>query len=138
MSGTGGMNGGPSVVPKARKLILLVDDDADIRAMVARALSSLYEVRQAVDGLAALDELAKLPSAPDLIILDIMMPNSDGLSFAAKVKADRTLRSIPLMFLTAKASPSDVIRGIQAGARAYLTKPFNIETLRDKVARALL
>jgi DNA-binding response OmpR family regulator len=136
------MSGVPVTIDKSlsassgRKLILLVDDDPNIRALVARALSPLYDIRQAADGVEGAVELAKLPS-PDLIILDIMMPNVDGLALAAQAKGDRRLRSIPIIFLTAKASPSDMIKGIQAGARAYLTKPFRIEALRERVAKAL-
>jgi DNA-binding response OmpR family regulator len=115
-----------------RKLILVVDDDTATRVLVARALSDLYNIRQAVDGRAAMCELAKLP-IPDLVILDVMMPNMDGLTFAAK--ADPKFRFIPIIFLSAKESPADLIKGIRAGARSYLTKPFKIEMLRDTVTK---
>jgi CheY-like chemotaxis protein len=118
-----------------RKLILVVDDDTATRVLVARALSDLYNIRQAVDGRAAMCELAKLP-IPDLVILDVMMPNMDGLTFAAK--ADPKFRFIPIIFLSAKESPADLIKGIRAGARSYLTKPFRIEMLRDTVTNALM
>jgi CheY-like chemotaxis protein len=119
-----------------RKLILIVDDDDALRALVSRSLSPLYDTREAVDGIAAIDALAELP-CPSLIILDVMMPRSDGLAFAATVKADRRFRGIPIVFLSSKSSSSDVIRGINAGARSYLSKPFTIAQLRETVARAL-
>jgi len=130
------MGGGVTSAPTERKLILVVDDDPNIRTIIARALSPTYDIRQAGDGLAAADELAK-PPLPDLIILDIMMPQADGLTFAAAAKSNPKFRSVPILFLTARASPADVVKGIQAGARGYLTKPFKIETLREKVAKVL-
>jgi CheY-like chemotaxis protein len=119
-----------------RKLILVVDDDVATRVLIARAFSDVYDIRQAVDGRAAISELAKLP-VPDLVIIDVMMPNMSGLTFAAMAKADRRFRLIPIIFLSAMGSASDVIKGIQAGARNYLTKPFKIEMLREKVTNAL-
>lgn len=130
------MGGGVTSAPAVRKLILVVDDDPSIRSMVARALSPQYDIRQAGDGLAAADELAK-PPLPDLIILDIMMPQADGLTFAAAAKASPKFRAIPILFLTARTSPGDIVMGIKAGARGYLTKPFKIETLREKVAKVI-
>jgi CheY-like chemotaxis protein len=130
------MSGGTTSAPADRKLVLVVDDDPNIRTIVARALSPMYDIRQAGDGLAAADELGKLPT-PDLIILDIMMPQADGLSFATAAKANPKYKSIPIIFLTARTSPGDIVKGIQAGARGYLTKPFKIEALREKVAKVL-
>jgi CheY-like chemotaxis protein len=130
------MSGGATPTSSDRKLILVVDDDPNIRTIIARALSPKYDIRQAGDGLAAADELAKLP-CPDLIILDIMMPQADGLSFATAAKANPKYKSIPILFLTARTAPGDIVKGIQAGARGYLTKPFKIEVLREKVTKVL-
>jgi two-component system OmpR family response regulator len=130
------MSGGATSAPAERKLILVVDDDPNIRTIIARALSPTYDIRQAGDGLAAADELAKLPT-PDLIILDVMMPQADGLTFATAAKANPKFKTIPILFLTARTSPADIVKGIQAGARGYLTKPFKIEALREKVAKVL-
>ncbi len=130
------MGGGVTSAPSGRKLILVVDDDPNIRTIVARALFPMYDIRQAADGLAAAEELEK-PPLPDLIILDVMMPQADGLTFATRAKANPMFRSIPILFLTARTSPGDVVKGIQAGARGYITKPFKIETLREKVAKVL-
>jgi DNA-binding response OmpR family regulator len=130
------MSGGATSASAHRKLILVVDDDPNIRTIVARALSPTYDIRQAGDGLAAADELAKLPT-PDLIILDVMMPQADGLTFATAAKASPKFKTIPILFLTARTSPADIVKGIQAGARGYLTKPFKIEALREKVAKVL-
>jgi DNA-binding response OmpR family regulator len=128
--------GGASSKSESRKLVLVVDDDAQIRTLVSRALSPTYDVRQAADGLLAAEALAS-PPLPDLIVLDVMMPNADGITFAAALRANPRYKSLPIIFLTARSSPGDVIKGIQLGARAYLTKPFKLEELRAKVAKVL-
>jgi CheY-like chemotaxis protein len=129
------MSGAPTK-SASKKVILVVDDDAHIRTMVSRALSPSYTVREAADGLLAAEALTK-PPAVDLILLDIMMPNADGLTFAATLKSNPQYKSLPIIFLTARSSPADVVRGIQVGARAYLTKPFKLDELRQKVAKVL-
>jgi CheY-like chemotaxis protein len=93
-------------------------------------------VREAADGLLAAEALTT-PPVPDLIVLDIMMPNADGITFAATLKANPKYKSLPIIFLTARSSPADVVKGIQVGARAYLTKPFKLDELRQKVAKVL-
>jgi CheY-like chemotaxis protein len=128
--------GGGSQKGESRKLVLVVDDDPHIRSIVSRALSPTYAVREAADGLLAADALT-VPPIPDLIILDIMMPNADGITFAATLKANPRYKSLPIIFLTARSSPADLVKGIQVGARAYLTKPFKLEELRQKVAKVL-
>jgi CheY-like chemotaxis protein len=130
------MGGALTSKAESRKLILVVDDDPHIRSIVARALSPTYSVREAQDGMAAAEELTRTPQ-PDLVILDIMMPHADGLTLAATMKASSAFRSIPIIFLTARSSPGDLVKGIGAGARAYITKPFKLEDLRQKVARVL-
>jgi DNA-binding response OmpR family regulator len=120
----------------ARKLILVVDDDAHIRSIVARALSPTYDIREAPDGLAAAGELTRAPQ-PDLVILDVMMPHADGATLAATMKASSEFRAIPIIFLTARSSPADLVQGIRIGARAYITKPFKLDDLRKKVAKIL-
>jgi DNA-binding response OmpR family regulator len=94
-----------------------------------------YEVTVAADGL---DGLMKLESLrPDLIICDIMMPNLDGLTFVKAIKGNNQTRAIPVLFLTAKSESRDMIDGINAGARFYLSKPFLMEELLTKVKKAL-
>lgn len=119
-----------------RKRILVVEDDESVRKLVERALSASYDVETAADGLAALRRL-KLQPAPDLVICDIMMPGIDGLSVARNMKAGALTRQTPIVFLTARTSPQDVIHGIQAGARQYITKPFKIGDLLKLVQQVL-
>ena len=116
--------------------VLVVEDDADIQRLVAAVLSKEYEVRAASDGLAGLMEIEQ-GFKPDLVIADIMMPRLDGISFVKALKGHRSTSGIPVMFLTAKSSPRDVIEGINLGARYYLTKPFKVDDLMQKVHRLL-
>lgn len=103
-----------------------------MRELVARGLATEYAVYEAEDGQIALEMLPLLPPLV-AIVCDIMMPRVDGITFAKKLKADSKLKATPILFLTAKTSPLEVIEGINAGARHYLTKPFKIKELIEKV-----
>ncbi len=121
----------------AAPILLVVEDDGAIRAMIVRALAVTYTVFEAEDGQAALDLLGRMPS-PACIVSDWMMPRLDGLGLAKRIRADTTLlRWTPFIFLTAKNAPSDVIEGVNAGARHYLAKPFKMKELLDKVGEIL-
>jgi CheY-like chemotaxis protein len=74
---------------------------------------------------------------PDLLISDIMMPRMDGLTLTNRMKNDDALKLIPVILLTAKGGPRDMITGINAGARHYVTKPFDRETFLGKVKKTL-
>jgi CheY-like chemotaxis protein len=129
------MSGAPSKrnsKAPTQRTVLVVDDDSAIRTMIVRALSSRFRVEQAADGLEALEILGRV-EPPSLILLDVMMPRIDGISVAKKIKTEPKLRHIPVIFLTAKSAPGDVVAGIQSGAKAYLTKPFAITDLLLKV-----
>lgn len=121
---------------KPRKRVLVVEDDAALLEMVERMLSNDFEVVKASNGLGGL-LVATGNERPDLIVTDIMMPKLDGLAMAKRIKQDERAAKIPIIFLTAKDTPQDVISGIQAGARSYVTKPFKSEELLKKVRRAL-
>ena len=104
--------------------------------MIARVLSTRYDVTVAPDGLQGLEIAAATPP-PDLIITDVMMPVLDGIRMVQRIKAlDRGAR-LPIIFLTARKAPEDVIAGIKVGARSYLMKPVKIEELYTRVERAL-
>jgi adenylate cyclase len=116
--------------------ILVVDDIADNVEILRVRLSSLgYEVVVAEDGERALHKVRE--TLPDLILLDIMMPNIDGLEVVKRLKADATLPFIPVILVTAKASPKDVVAGLDAGGDDYLTKPIEHGALVARV-RAML
>lgn len=105
--------------------------------MIGHLLSDIADVSLAADGMEALDALRKMEKLPDLIVTDLMMPRLDGLGLLKQIRADPRGKNIPIIILTAKAQPMDVITGINAGARHYLVKPFKREELLEKVRRVL-
>jgi len=116
--------------------ILVADDVADNVEILRVRLSSLgYEVSAAVDGEQALAMVRH--ELPDLVLLDIMMPKIDGLEVVRQLKADASLPFIPVILVTAKASPKDIIAGLDAGGDDYLTKPIDHGALVARV-RAML
>lgn len=120
----------------SRVKILVVEDDADLRRMLEYVLGPLGSVLACGDGEEALETLLG-GFRPDVIVTDLMMPKMDGLTLAKELKKDPALANIPLVMLTAKSSARDVIAGINAGARHYVTKPFKTEELVGKVRKAL-
>lgn len=129
------MSAGPQP-PKVKKLVLVAEDDPSIATMLLRILRQNYEVVHVSDGAAALARAGSQPR-PDLLILDIMMPNMDGLEVSRRVRLNPELKKVPIIFLTAKSTPTDVIKGIQHGARSYITKPFKLDDVLSKVKKAL-
>ena len=108
--------------------MLIADDDPDIRALLALNLELCgYTVEVAEDGGEAGPMARKVH--PDLIVLDVMMPVSDGFDILKELKDDEATRDIPVVMLSARASDNDVWAGWQAGATYYMTKPFDPEHL---------
>lgn len=120
----------------SRKLIVVVEDDPAVRALVERALSRIYQVESFADGASAARRFEQEP-VPDLLVCDVMMPGLDGIALARTARKNPLLRQMPIVFLTARATPKDVIQGIQAGAKHYITKPFKIDDLMQKVGKLL-
>ena len=119
-----------------KKTILLIEDEKSVRQMVQRMLrKNGYEVREGVDGLDGLRILEAL--TPDLIIVDVMMPNLDGLTFTKALKTRVETKGIPVIFLTARGDPKSMIEGINVGAKSYVTKPFQMDDLLSKVGKVL-
>jgi DNA-binding response OmpR family regulator/cellulose synthase/poly-beta-1,6-N-acetylglucosamine synthase-like glycosyltransferase len=112
--------------------ILVVDDEEHIRKLVSMALRRAgHDVVTATTGHEALARLQE--AVPDLIISDVNMPEMDGFSFLAKLRADPQLRSIPLIMLTARSAMQDIEEGLNLGADDYLAKPFEIRILLARV-----
>ncbi len=115
--------------------VLIVDDNADIRAYLRTILQDRYRLLEAQDGKCGL-ELAK-EQVPDLIVSDVMMPVMNGLEFCQQVKADVISSHIPVILLTARALDRHHIEGYQSGADAYITKPFSQELLLARIENLL-
>jgi len=118
--------------------VLVVDDEPfNIEIIMEYLEDEGYELRSAVDGLDAWNQLETQPDDFDLILLDRMMPNMDGMETLEKIKSHPTLRELPVILQTALASKQDIADGMKAGAYYYLTKPFEEEMLRSVIATAV-
>jgi len=123
-------------MPSARPLVLIADDDEDIRELVAfRLARSGYEVVAASDGEEALSLAAK--STPDLVVLDVSMPEIGGLEVMRALRAAPATAKTPILLLTSRAQDADVENGLAAGADDYVVKPFSPEDLAHRVASLL-
>ncbi len=112
--------------------ILLVDDTArNIQVLAAVLDKAGYKIAAASNGQQALDMIEGV--APDLILLDVMMPGMDGFEVCRKIKKSAAMPDIPVIMLTARTAPEDVSTGFQAGAVDYVTKPFNTKELLARV-----
>lgn len=120
-----------------KRLLLLVDDDAENIQVVHSILKDQYKIRVAMNGRKAL-ELAQVEPLPDLILLDVMMPQMDGYEVCSHLKADRRTGDIPIMFLTGKTEVSDETRGFEVGAVDYIHKPFSPPIVTARVRTHLM
>jgi CheY-like chemotaxis protein len=117
------------------QVVLVVDDNSEIREYVRRILEPSYRVMAAADGELGLAIAREV--TPDLIVSDVMMPNMDGHALYAALKADPELDFIPVILLTAKATLDDKIAGLEAGVDDYLTKPFDRNELVARVSNLI-
>ena len=116
--------------------ILVVDDDKSIvKVLTAYLEQSGYQVFPAYDGDMALHALRR--ERPDLVILDLMIPNRDGYEVTTIVRADKTLATTPIIMLTARVEDTDKIVGLELGADDYVTKPFNAHEVVARVKSLL-
>jgi PAS domain S-box-containing protein len=125
---------GPSATlePAAsRDMIVIADDNADMRQYLMHLLSSRYEVHAAADGIQALDAARRV--RPALILADVMMPQLDGFGLLRAIRDDDAIASIPIILLSARAGEESRVEGLQAGADDYLVKPFAARELLARV-----
>lgn len=116
--------------------ILIVDDDAEVLGTVWRVLNrDGHEVTLAESAEQAWERI--LARRPDVLILDVIMPQKDGITFCQELRQDSRFTALPILFLSAKWRTDDVVRGLDAGGDDYLTKPFELKELSARV-RALL
>ena len=118
------------------KKILIVDDEPNIIMSLEYTFKkSNFQVFIARDGQEALDILES--ETPDAIILDVMMPNVDGYATITEIKKNEKLNHCKIVFLSAKNKESDIEKGMNLGANAYMTKPFSIKKVVEKVEELL-
>ena len=119
----------------SRQLVLVVDDNIEVRQYVASLLEADYDVSQAVDGKEGLD--IALKSVPDLIVCDVLMPVMNGLEMCRKVKSATATSHVPVILLTSQAFEDQRAEGYDCGADAYITKPFSSKVLVSRVRNLL-
>jgi DNA-binding response OmpR family regulator len=114
--------------------VLIVDDQADIRALISTILRfEGHETVEAESGRRALQTLAEGP-VPDVIVLDVQMPEMDGWDTLTAIRGDASTKSVPVIMCTVKAKPVDLVQGWELGCDGYIAKPFDMATLVDVVA----
>ncbi|OBH84843.1 SpoIIE family protein phosphatase [Mycobacterium scrofulaceum] len=128
--------GGPAPAPeRSRQLVLIADDNADMRHHLDRVLSAHWETVLAADGESALAATRQL--RPDAVVTDVMMPGIDGFALVAAIRADPDLAATPVLMLSARAGAEAVDEGYAGGADDYLPKPFRSQELVDRVKSRL-
>jgi DNA-binding response OmpR family regulator len=121
---------------EASKKILIVDDEPDVASLLNLMLKSKgYETITAGDGQEALEKARH--EKPDLIVLEIMLPRLDGYKVARMLKFDEKFSHIPIIMVTAKIQEKDKKTGLEMGADAYVTKPFDTAMLLEKINEVL-
>ena len=119
-----------------KKKILVVEDEESLLKLESILLTSKgYDVHGVGDGQAALDAIEK--NRPDLVLLDIMLPEIDGFEVCRRIKANPETKHIPVVMLTAKKSRDDMARGEEVGADWYITKPFKSAMVIETIQRFL-
>ncbi len=119
----------------SKELMLIVEDNAELRLFLRSIFSSEYRVVEAIDGLQGWNKALKY--LPDIIISDVMMPEKDGISMTRELRADMNTSHIPIVLLTAKTSEESKLEGIEYGADDYITKPFSAVYLKVRVKNLL-
>ena len=117
-----------------KKKILVVEDEESLLKLESILLTSKgYEVHGVGDGEAALEAVEKIH--PDLVLLDIMLPEIDGFEVCRRIKSNEATKDIPVVMLTAKKGREDMARGEQVGADWYITKPFKSAMVIETIQR---
>ena len=125
------------LAPGAKRYILCIDDDVPLVQILARKLTlDGYDARTASDRQTIVAELQKLPS-PDLILLDVGLPGISGFDLLQKLRKHPKLGSVPVIMLTGRVSPEDVLHGMTNGADGYVSKPFQFDALAVAIKTVL-
>ncbi len=121
--------------PEDAPILLVADDNAEIRNYVSSIFESTYQIKTASNGKEGLD--LALEEIPDIIISDVMMPGLDGFEFTKKLKENEITSHIPIVLLTARSGDKDKLEGVHSGADSYVIKPFNAQLLKATVANLI-
>lgn len=115
--------------------ILIIEDEKDIRTIISKYLSK-YNIKclEAENGIVGLDKFKKNKDTIDLILMDVMMPEMDGIKCTEEI---RKISDVPIIILTAKSEDEDEIEGLEKGANDYITKPFNLEILLLRIKKLI-
>ena len=124
-------------LPMTTKRILIVDDEQDIREATQICLEVLGEWEVMTDGSGKEGLIKAAAEQPDVILLDVMMPDMDGLTTLQKLQANPATQNIPVILLTAKAQPAEKRRFTELKVAAVITKPYDPFTLSDQLTQAL-
>ncbi len=116
-------------------ILLIIDDNADLRTYVSSLFEDQYTIHTAQNGSEGFEIASSI--VPDLIITDLMMPKDDGITLAKNCKTSEATSHIPIIMLTAKAGDENQLLGLETGADAYITKPFNTEILKTTTQNLL-
>jgi putative two-component system response regulator len=125
----------PEPVLDERASLLVVDDTPANLSLMAGLLHQAYRVRLANSGARALELARREP--PDLILLDVMMPEMDGYTVCRQLKLDERTRDVPVIFVTAMSQPDDETRGFECGGADFIHKPFSPPIVQSRVATQL-
>ena len=120
---------------KDKPILLIVEDDDDIRTFISSIFESEYALLASSNGKEGIKTALK--TIPDIVISDVMMPKKNGIELCNTLKADERTSHIPIILLTAKSGDKNEIKGLKTGADDYITKPFNSEKLKIRVANLL-
>lgn len=124
-----------SITDSSDRRILIVEDNTDVAAFIGSQLKNDYSLFYATDGKQGLERAIEI--VPDLIITDLMIPEIDGLELCRQVRQNEIVNHIPIIVVTAKTTEADKIKGLEAGADAYLMKPFNSDELTMRIEKLL-
>jgi len=117
------------------KIILVIDDNQEVRTLLRDILSPVYQIAEAADGLEGWEKAGEI--VPDLIISDILMPGMDGNMLCEKIKSSNLTNHIPVILLTALPTSADRIKGLKHGADSYIPKPFEAEHLLVRIEKLI-